>query len=239
MNLPINEVGEEDIFYTLEKLVEILNENEPLLEKNDKGESVMPGDLDQIKERVCLATERFGEKNPFFQETGQTAKSFLSSPLMTYTHISGVYGVYTGEANINTNYPHFIVTASIAHESCHAAGIGAENECNFLAAVILMESEDPYLAYCGALFLVDDFVKVCRQTDKKRANEIYGEADSVVRRDFAAYSRFFDPYRSSAAAKVADNTNSTYLKSMGQKEGTVSYSRVIGLTAAFFRQKAS
>ena len=54
-----------------------------------------------------------------------------------------------------------------------------------------------------------------------------------------AYSEFFAPYRDSTAAKVADAANSTYLKSMGQKEGTVSYSRIIRLTAAYFREKTT
>ena len=228
----------EDVFYTLNALIDTINETAPQIEKNQKGESVAP-DLDQIREQVKLACDAFGERNDFYQSTGYEPKTFLSSPWMTYTHISGIFGFFTGEANINTNYPHFVVTASAAHEICHARGIAPENHCNFLAAVILMESGDPYLRYCGAVSLMDHFISTARQLDRDRANTALRELDGVYWADMAYYSDFFEPYRDSRASEVADTTNSAYLKSMGQKEGTISYSRIIGLTCAYFREKTA
>lgn len=234
----IASVDAEDVFDTLESLIGIVNATAPQLTLNEKGESVSPP-LHEVNERVRNACNEFGAKHPFYQSKGYCAKTFLSSPMMTYTHISGVFGFFTGEANVNTNYPHFVVTASLAHESCHARGIAPENECNFLAAVILMESEDPYLRYCGANFVLDDFIAAARRLDRDRTEEALRSLDPVFSRDLAHYSAFFAPYRNSSAAKVADATNSAYLKSMGQKEGTVSYSRIIRLTAAYFREKTT
>ena len=234
----VESVTQEDVFHTLESLIGIVNETAPSLEKDDKGASVaLP--LGEINQRVKKACDDFGSQNDFYQTKGYKAKTFVSSPLMTYTHISGIFGFFTGEANVNTNYPHFIITPSLAHESSHARGIAPENECNFLSAVILMESEDPYLRYCGASFVLDDFISVCRKLDRERTNEMLQSLDPVFAADMAAYSEFFAPYRDSAASKVADAANSTYLKSMGQKEGTVSYSRIIRLTAAYFREKTT
>jgi hypothetical protein len=222
---------------TLRALSEIINEAAPKLEKNDKGETLPPASLPEIKKAVNGAADAFGAKYPFFQEKGFPAKRFLSSPLMTYTHISGVYGFFTGEANVNTNYPHFIVTATLAHESCHARGIAPENECNTLAAFLLMQSPDPYLRYCGALFLFDDFYAVAKRIDKAEAEAVFRETDPAAARDFAAYSRFFEPYRNSTAAKVADEVNSTYLQSMGQEAGTLSYSMVISLSVGMMKEQ--
>lgn len=231
-------VEAEDVFYTLDSLIGIINETAPHLTLNEKGESASP-DFATVNQKVQKACDAFGEKHGFYQSRGYRSKVFLSSPLMTYTHISGIFGFFTGEANVNTNYPHFVVTPSLAHESCHARGIAPENECNFLAAVILMESEDPYLRYCGANFVLDDFISACRRLDRDRTNEALKALDPVYSRDMAYYSAFFAPYRDSSAAKVADATNSAYLKSMGQKEGTVSYSRIIRLTSAYFREKTT
>lgn len=231
-------VEAEDVFFTLDALIEIVNETTPKLEKDANGASA-PLPMRKVKDRVKQACDDFGKENAFYQSKGYRAKSFLSSPLMTYTHISGIFGFFTGEANVNTNYPHFIITPSIAHESCHARGIAPENECNFLAAVILMESDDAYLQYCGAAFVLDDFISACRRLDRARTNEALKKLDPVFARDMAAYSEFFEPYRNSSAAKVADATNSAYLKSMGQKEGTASYSRIIRLTSAYFREKTT
>ena len=235
MQLPMEEVDKEAVFYALEALCDIVNETAPSLEKNEKGESLAP-ELSQTKEKVTKACNDFGDNNPFFQSFGFDAKNFLSSKLMTYTHISGVYGFFTGEANINTNYPHFIVTASIAHESCHARGIGPENECNFLAAAILLESEDPYLRYCGAAYILDDFLDICAEIDKTRAKEITKDLDPVFARDYAAYALFFKPYRNSTASKVANTANNAYLNAMGQEDGTLSYSRIIRLVSAYFQK---
>jgi len=235
LSLDTDAVSQEDLFYALEEISRIINESAFQLEKNEKGESLSP-DLDQIQSAVRLAANAFGEKHSFYQKRGFPAKKFLSSPWMTYTHISGIYGFFTGEAGINTNYPHFVVTASLAHEISHARGIAPENECNVLAGVILIESSDPYLRYCGAVALADDFISQCRKLDKERTNEILKNTDPVYARDMAAYSRFFDPYRDSALADAADLANDSYLKSQGQKEGVVSYSRILRLTAAYFRQ---
>ncbi len=235
LSLDTDKVNGESVFVALSALRDTVNESAPSLSKNKKGESIAP-DFDLVKEEVRAACDTFGEKHDFFQKKGYKVKSFLSSPLMTYTHISGIFGFFTGEACVNTNYPHFIVTACAAHESCHARGIAPENECNFLAAVVLMESEDPYLRYCGASFLLDDLISAARKLDKDRANAILSPLDDVFWRDMAAYSAFFEPYRDSAASKVADAGNNAYLKSLGQKEGVISYSRVVRLTCAWFEK---
>ncbi len=232
------QIGEEDVFIALENLCRIIEEAEPSVPKNEAGESLSPYSLSETNERVRRAADRFAQKNSFFQKKGSKAKAFLSSPLLTYTHISGIYGFFTGEANVNTNYPHFVVTATLAHEMCHARGIAPENECNFLAAVILMESGDDYLAFCGATSLMTEFSAFCKKVDKSRTGSLLNRIPIVVR-DQKAYSRFFKPYRGSVAAKVADQTNSSYLQSMGQAEGTRSYSRIIRLTSAYFQQKSS
>ncbi len=236
MALDTETIGEEEIFLALESLAQITNTSAKEIEKNEKGESLPPS-FDRIKKGVNKAANAFGKRNPFYQDKGFEGKTFLSSPLLTYTHLSGVFGFFTGEANVNTNYPHFIVTASLAHESCHARGIAPENECNFLAAVILMESDDPYLRYCGATFLLDDFISACRNIDRERTNKIIEGLDVTFFADMAFYSDFFEPYRDSFSSKVANNANTAYLKAMGQKDGVLSYSRVIGLTSAYFQKK--
>lgn len=238
MELPMDEVDEDAVFGAFQALCDVVNETSPSLQKNEKGESVGPA-LSEVKSRVTAAGDAFGEKNSFFQKTGFDAKTFLISPLMTYTHISGVYGFFTGEANVNSNYPHFIVTASLAHESCHARGIGPENECNFLAVALLLESDDAYLKYCGAAYVLDDFLDICAEIDKERTREIIRGLDPVLSRDLAAYARFFEPYRESVAAEVADSANNAYLNAMGQTDGTRSYSRIIRLISSYFLQKNS
>ncbi|MBP5289245.1 MAG: DUF3810 domain-containing protein [Clostridia bacterium] len=233
MALDTESVAEEDVFRALERVSRVINETAPHLEKNEAGET-LGKTLAQCRGDVRRAADAFGAKHAFFQAKGSEVKFLLCSPWMTYTHLSGVYGFFTGEANVNTNYPHFIVTATAAHESCHARGIAPENECNFLAAVILMESDDPYLRYCGAAFVLDDLIAACRKSDRDRTDALLARTDRTVFLDYDAYSRFFEPYADNPAADAANAVNDSYLKSLGQ-EGVVSYSRIVELLAAYYR----
>ena len=52
--------------------------------------------------------------------------------------------------------------------------------------------------------------------------------------EMSAYSRFFDPYRDSAAAKVVSKTNDAYLKSQAVKAGERSYGLVTDLAVAYY-----
>ena len=234
MGLDTVSVESEDVFHALNMVMAVINETAPQLNKNEAGETAGRS-LGEVKGAVNGAAQAFALKHDFFQSGGSEVKFFLSSPYMTYTHISGIYGFFTGEANVNVNYPHFIVTATAAHETCHARGIAPENECNFLAAVILMESDDPYLRYCGAVFVFDDLLSACRRIDKNRANAILSRTDGTVMLDYAAYDRFFEPYEKSVAADAATGVNDAYLKSLGQP-GVISYSQIVKLLAAYYRE---
>ena len=50
----------------------------------------------------------------------------------------------------------------------------------------------------------------------------------------SAYSRFFDKYRESTAAKVVSTTNNAYLTSQKVKAGVKSYGLVTDLAVAYY-----
>ena len=81
----------------------------------------------------------------------------LSEP-WTYTHISGMYTFFTGEANVNVNYPDFIMVSSAAHEMAHQRGVGKEDEANFVAFLVCTLSDDPYIRYCGYADVLNDLM---------------------------------------------------------------------------------
>ena len=98
---------------------------------------------------------------------------------------------------------------------------------------------DEYLTYCGAIYVLDDFLDLCAEIDLERTREAIKDLDPVYKKDMRAYARFFDPYRHSAASDIADTTNNAYLNAMGQEEGTLSYSRILRLVSAYFLKHSS
>jgi len=158
----------------------------------------------------------------------------LSEP-MSYTHITGVYTFFTGEANININFPDFTIPFTAAHELAHQRGVAREEEANFIAFLICMESDDPYIRYSGALSLYEYVAAALASSDAKLWRDAYRTLPDKVRAEEAAYAAFFDRYRDNVAADISEATNNLYLQSQGNSAGTKSYGLVVDLAVAYYR----
>ena len=111
--------------------------------------SVMPYSLSEMNDKLNDAYETVCEKYPFVQSMRTKVKLIVMSEPMTYTHISGVYSYFTGEANLNVNFPDYMLPYTAAHELAHQRGIAREDEANFMAFLVCIESDDPYIRYSG------------------------------------------------------------------------------------------
>ena len=201
------------------------------------GSSVMPYSYKELQSKVNQAYEKFDESNEFITHFSSKPKAIALSEPMTYTHISGVYTFMTGEANINTNYPNFLVPFTMAHEMAHQRGIAREDEANFVAFLVCIGSDDSYLRYCGYSNMLNYINSALVQADKEKYIEFYyGYTPIEVRREFYDYALFFDKYRESVASDISGAVNDTFLQSQGQKEGTRSYGLVVDLAVAYYKQ---
>ena len=100
---------------------------------------------------------------------------------MTYTHISGVYTFFTGEANINVNFPDYTTPFTSAHELSHQRGIGPEDEANFMAFLVCIESDDTYIKYSGYMEVFEYVISALYKTDKDKYYSLMDETDRRVR----------------------------------------------------------
>jgi len=190
------------------------------------------------KDTVDLAYESYEKLSAeydFIKNFRAPVKRLAISPLMTYTHISGVYTFFTGEANLNYNYPEFINVYTIAHEMAHQRGIARENEANFAAYLVCISSDDAYMRYCGYLNMFDYLVGAIPSSEKETVADIYKSLDSRVYFDLVKYSEFFDKYRDSTASEVSGAINDSYLQSQGTP-GTKSYGMVVDLAVAYHKK---
>ncbi|MBQ2308446.1 MAG: DUF3810 family protein, partial [Clostridia bacterium] len=71
------------------------------------GFSVMPYSYEELNDKLMDAYDVACEKYDFIPKLHSRVKRVMLSEPMTYTHISGVYTFFTGEANINTNFPDY------------------------------------------------------------------------------------------------------------------------------------
>ena len=176
-------------------------------------------------------SDRYG----FLPKFSAPVKELVTSDLMTYTHISGMYTYFTGESNLNTNYPYYVNVYTTAHEMAHQRGVAREDEANFMAFLVCIGSEDPFMQYAGYLNMYE-YLYSAMSGAREAREEIRDTLDQRVRYDLVCYSRFFDKYRNNAAATVSNTVNNTYLKMQGT-EGARSYGLVVDLAVAYYRDR--
>lgn len=197
--------------------------------------SVMPYSLDEMNEKLNDAYEKAGEKYDFLNNFRSDIKYVILSEPMSYTHITGVYSYYTGEANLNINFPDYSLPYTAAHELAHQRGIARENEANFVAFLVCIESDDPYIQYSGYVNLLEYVMNSLYAASPDYYNTFYGTLDRQIVYEFYASSAFFEKYRENIAADVSSAVNNNYLQSQGQVEGTRSYGLVVDLAVAYYK----
>lgn len=195
--------------------------------------SVRPYDHSQTVEYCLEAYEKLAGEYDFLPLLRAPVKQITLSSLMTYTHISGVYTYFTGEANLNTNYPDYVNVYTTAHEMAHQRGIARENEANFIAYLVCIASDDPFMQYSGYLSMYEYLVSPLYSASPELYKQLVSGLDIRVRYDLQCYSAFFDKYRDNVAADVSDTVNDTYLKMQGTTEGSRSYGMVVDLAVAY------
>ncbi len=216
--------------YLTEQLVALENE----MQKNEKGESVMPYSYREMNRRLLSSYAALAKEHSFLSRLPVGTKRVLLSRPMTYTGITGVYTFFTGEANVNTTYPDYATAFTAAHEMAHQRGIAREDEANFIAFLACVESEDAFLRYAGYLNMLQYMLGALYQADREAYLEIARAYPTVVRLDLLAYNAVYDAFDGSLIGDISEGVNDSYLQIMGT-EGTASYSLVTRLCVAYLR----
>lgn len=237
LSLKRSDVSVEELKATANYVVGKLNELAEEVEFTRNG-SVRGYSHEDTVELAYESYENLSKRYDFIQNFRAPVKRLAVSDIMTYTHISGVYSYFTGEANLNVNYPEFVNVYTIAHEMAHQRGIARENEANFIAYLVCIDSEDPYMRYAGYLNMFEYLVSAIGQDSRDDVAEFYRSLDSRVYNDLVIYSGFFEKYSDSTASKVTDAVNDTYLVLQGT-EGTRSYGMVVDLAVAYHANDVS
>ena len=233
LGLDRQEVSAKELYETAMIVVERLNALADDVYYVETTGSVRPYDHQKTVELCLDSYEKLAAEHDFLPVLDVPVKQITLSSLMTYTHISGMYTYFTGEANLNTNYPYFVNVYTTAHEMAHQRGISRENEANFLAYLVCIGSEDPYMQYSGYLNMYEYLASPLYMASPELYSKAARALDSRVRYDLQCYSDFFDKYRDNAAAEVSEAVNNTYLVLQGTAEGTRSYGMVVDLAVAY------
>lgn len=232
-DIPSDGVSTDQLRASAIKLAEKINDLTPFIDYNADGASVMPYTFSKMNDLLNESYAEINHKYDFIQGFKSRIKPVLLSVPMSYTHLTGIYSVFTGEANVNVDFPDYTLPYTAAHELAHQRGISRENEANFVAFLVTKDINDPYIQYCAYLNMFEYVASALRYADAEAFNSVYSRLSSEAQGELSAYSEFFSKYRGSKAGEVSEAINNAYLIANGTTEGTKSYGLVVDLTVAY------
>ena len=234
LELDREKVSAQELYDTAVILIDAINRETAEIEFMEDDFSVMPYPLEEMNDHLGDAYRTFCQNYSFISHTDSRVKPVLVSEVMSYMHITGVYSFFTGEANINVNFPDYTLPYTAAHELAHQRGIAREDEANFVAFLVCIGADDPYIRYSGYLNVYEYVASALWKADKELYYKAIAHLNSEVKAEMTAYNRFYDKYKESTVSQVSGTINNSYLQSQGTP-GTKSYGMVVDLAVAYYK----
>ena len=206
----------EDLANLYEFLIENANETRKLVKSSD---GVMKANTDYkgIINRAYLGYENILDLLPNLSGNYSNAKYVMSSKLMCYTGITGIYFPFTGEANVNVAIPDIYIPSTTLHEMAHQRGYASEDEANFLAYIACINNtanalySADYNAYIALSKSISEDVLFDLRNNKEFWKRYEGKIDNI-----------------------SNEINNTYLKANGVSEGVKSYGKMVDLLLVYY-----
>ena len=234
LHMKRQDVSVEELEETALILLDKVNELAEEVPFRDQDFSVMPYSMSELNDKLLDAYRKVSRDFHFLPTVNTRLKPVINSELMSHAHITGVYTYFTGEANLNVVFPDYTIPYTAAHELAHQRGIAREDEANFIAFLVCMASDDPYIQYSGYLNMFEYVSAALNTADSSRYQALFADLEYDVRMEEVAYAEFYAKYRHSKVSHVSNAVNDTYLKLQGTP-GAQSYGMVVDLAVAYYK----
>jgi hypothetical protein len=172
---------------------------------------------------------------PFFENKFSSVKKSMWGWLGNYTGFTGYYNPFTGEAQVNTTVPAFLLPFTTCHEIAHQLGYAKENEANFVGYLVATQSGDVAFSYSAYLELFIYANRALYSVDSAAAKHFATRLDTAVIQDLDTWTRFVKKHKN-PAEPVISWLYGKYLQGNQQPEGVQSYDRVTALLIAFYNK---
>ncbi|HVZ95647.1 MAG TPA: DUF3810 domain-containing protein, partial [Chitinophagaceae bacterium] len=231
LHLPKDDYDTASVLQIQELLLQKVNETKARLLK---GRITYPANAEMFA-RAKRCYEQAAAVFPFLKYRGASVKSSMYGLLGDYLGFTGYYNPFTGEAQVNTTVPRFLIPYITLHEMGHQLGYAKEDEANFAGYLAAAHSTDTlfqYSAYLDLFMYANREVYFFDSTASKSAGLqlIPGVKDDIREwRDFnKKYRSVFEPVISWLYGK--------FLQANLQPKGLQSYDEVIAALIAYYKQ---
>ena len=148
---------------------------------------------------------------------------------------AGIYIPHAFEGHVDGGMHHIQWPNAIAHEMTHGYGFTDEGECNFIAYLASIQSDDKFIRYSGLISYWRYLISNLKRADRSAFNEIWDKIPLSVRADLADIRIYQNRYPD-LIPRIRNAIYNRYLKSHGVKEGLMSYSQIVLLVDAWNRK---
>lgn len=233
--LESGEVSVEQLRTVTAFFASLANETAGLVERDAEG--VCATDRRAVLERSGGLYAALETDFPCLQGPPLRAKGLTLSRLLSYTDFTGFFFPFTGEANVNTDFPPALFAATVAHELAHQRGVAKEQEANFVAVLACLRNDDPDFTYSAALLAYTYLGNALAQADREGWQEIYSGLSEPVLRDFEADNAYWARFRTPVRT-VSNTVYESFMYSYDQTLGLRSYGACVDLLVNYYYESA-
>ena len=166
----------------------------------------------------------------------QHPKASLFGVIGNYMGYGGYYNPFTGEAQINTHMPAFMLPFIAVHEKAHQQGYAKESEANFVGYLAALQSADSCLKYAANLEMFIYANNALRRSDSVAARNNFKALSPIAIKDLKSYRAFVKKYQ----GPIDEFTTwfyTRFLRLNNQPEGMYSYNRGMVYVMRYLNKK--
>lgn len=221
--LPDQKVTAQDLDTLVQLLHNRINHDVTLLRVQDRDSLTNPQYLFKQAEEAYRLTRKI---YPFLDSRPVSVKTSLFGRLMNYTGVQGYYNPFSGEAQVNTTIPDFLLPSVVTHEIGHQAGYGMESEANFLSFLTSRQHPSIHFQYATDFVMYAYAQRMLYMADSVKVKQYDSTLHPQVLRDRAEYRAFYEKYQGKVES-IISWVYANYLKINNQPAGTYAYDEVV------------
>src|SRR5690606_28798732 len=159
-----------------------------------------------------------------------------SSHLVSFFTVTGYFNPFTQEVQVNQLMPKTSYPFTVAHELAHQMGIGFEDECNFVAFLVLHNDSNSWYRYAAYYETVQYLLRPLFYQDRLLYNNYANLLSEKVKSDLYKDQEFWKSYYG-WINQLSSFFYSGYLRHNNQPEGVARYTLMGRLVVAWENNK--
>ena len=226
----------EELVSTTEHIIKELNAIHLQITSNDSVKVIVPYSQKEIYELAPNGFRLLSTSYPQLNYQSSSIKNSLVSLFQSYNGTSGYLNPLTGEAQVNDMIPKTSYPATTCHEIAHQIGWAAENDANFVGFLASITNDDLYFKYSGYRMAYNYCIRQMYKRDEELGKELAKTVNKGVYKDYKASYVHWQQFKNPIEPYLKKGYNS-YLKANNQSKGIQSYSYVVDLLIAYFKNE--